>query len=178
MRFEVSERDVPTVIVDDLEAALDVLRTRHAGATQEQLGLLGLEIVKRDARGRVRRTLSSSDLVAHLLGLPIEDQDRSFTWARFDAALAVGRDFALLVTPEDERRVDGWWQLRLRYTRADASGVPIPETLYLRRSRRRRGLDPEVHEAERRLAAALESQSATPDEQVGAGVVGEGAADE
>ena len=119
--------------------ALAAIRRDLSSKEPQVIALSGFEIAKRDARGRVKRTLASRELAAHLLGEPVE---RLGPWVpdpveEFEAAIAVGRDFVFEITEEG----DGW-VLRVHFLRLDGRGKALGrDKLFLAWDRSRAALE-------------------------------------
>lgn len=105
MTYEVREYKTSLATCDTMAEALAVVRQRIEGMAPYEAAMSDLAIVKRDARGRVRREVSSRDLVALALGEPRLDLFPSERgWAILDDAVAAGSPVELALVPEGAMR--------------------------------------------------------------------------
>jgi hypothetical protein len=92
----------------------------------------GRAVEKRDARGRVRRVLTSRDLVARVRGVPpAELFPPDWGYALLEEAVAAGWPVELALVSDGAWHEHGRWSLVARFERIDIDGVVVPESTCL-----------------------------------------------
>lgn len=152
MTYEVRESRTSVATCDTMAEALAIVRQRLEGMAPYQAAMSELAIVKRDARGRVRREVLSRDLVALALGKPRSDLFPSeLGWEVLDDAVAAGWPIELAIVPEGAGHERDRWTLVARIERPGADGITVPESAILWVARSRREVEDAMRQAEKHL---------------------------
>ena len=166
-RYAVRHRTADIATADTMEAALAVVRERIAGAAPYQAAMLELEVVKSDARGRVRRTVSGRQLVALATGVPEAELFGYGDWRAIDEAAGVGRNLEVEMVPDDGPGGRGRWHVVVRYERPGGDGTWIRDRAYLWSAPDRHEAESKLREAELHLGEVLRSGAVAASEEQG-----------